>query len=146
MIVFDDEYYMKMAIQEAKKSEEKQEVPVGVVIVSRDKVIAKAHNLTETLGDITAHAEIMAITAATRFLGGKFLEDCVLYSTLEPCMMCAGAIKWARPSKLVFGAYDRKEGFQSRYKLSLHPKTQITGGILEPACVSLLQNFFKEKR
>ena len=139
---------MKMALREAERAFEMDEVPVGAIVVANKKVIAKAHNLTETLTDVTAHAEMQAITAAANSLGGKFLEDCTLYITLEPCIMCAGAIFWSRPYRIVFGAYDEKRGFLSSAfgKDILHPKTAMLGGVLEAECGALLKTYFQKKR
>jgi len=143
---FNDEYFMKKAFSEALQAFEKGEVPVGAVVVSNDKIIARAHNLTETLNDVTAHAEMQAITAAANLLGGKYLTDCVLYVTLEPCVMCAGALGWSQIGKIVFGAYDEKRGFQKFAKKAIHPKTEIVGGVHELECGELIQEFFKQKR
>ena len=142
---FDDVYFMKRALQEASTALEKNEVPVGAVIVMNDQIIARAHNLTETLNDVTAHAEMQAFTAATDFLGGKYLNQCTLYVTLEPCQMCAGASYWAQLGKIVFGAYDSQRGFQ-KCKTQLHPKTKVVGGVLEEECGSLIKQFFIQKR
>ena len=136
---------MKRALDEAYIALEKGEVPVGAVIVMHDKIIARAHNLTEQLNDVTAHAEMQAFTMAADFLGGKYLKDCTLYVTLEPCQMCAGASYWTQIGKIVFGAYDKNRGFQ-HYKTTLHPKTKVVGGILEEPCSTLITNFFKQKR
>ena len=143
---FNDEYFMKKAFSEALQAFEKGEVPIGAVVVAGGKIIARAHNLTETLNDVTAHAEMQAITAAANLLGGKYLNDCVLYVTLEPCVMCAGALAWAQIGKIVYGASDEKRGFKKFAPKSLHPKTEITGGILEIECAELLQEFFRQKR
>lgn len=142
---FDDVYFMKRALQEATTALEKNEVPVGAVIVMNDQIIARAHNLTETLNDVTAHAEMQAFTAAADFLGGKYLNQCTLYVTLEPCQMCAGASYWAQLGKIVFGAYDPQRGFQN-CKTQLHPKTKVIGGVLEEECGSLIKRFFVQKR
>ena len=142
---FDDTYFMKKALQEAENAFDKGEVPVGAIIVFKDKIIARAHNLTETLNDVTAHAEMQAFTAAADFLGGKYLKDCILYVTLEPCQMCAGASYWAQISKIVYGASEPERGF-TNLKTKLHPKTKIIGGVLENESVSLLKRFFIEKR
>lgn len=144
--VFSDENFMKKAIQEAEIAYAEGEVPVGVVIVCNNTVIAKAHNQTERLGDITAHAEIMAITAAANYLGSKFLTDCTLYASLEPCVMCAGAIKWARLERVVYGASDDKHGFMKYGKELLHPSTKLEYGICHDRCSELLKSFFKELR
>ncbi|MDX1285197.1 MAG: nucleoside deaminase [Draconibacterium sp.] len=143
---FNDEYFMKKAFSEALQAFEKGEVPVGAVVVSNGKIIARAHNLTETLNDVTAHAEMQAITAAANLLGGKYLNDCILYVTLEPCVMCAGALGWSQIGKIVFGASDEKKGYKKFAKKALHPKTEIVGGILETECSELLTEFFKLKR
>lgn len=136
---------MKMALQEAEKALEKDEVPVGCIIVSNDRIIAKSHNLTETLNDVTAHAEMQAITSAANFLGGKYLQNCTLYVTLEPCVMCSGALAWSQISKVVIGARDEHRGFINK-NLSLHPKTEIVTGILENECSEIVKTFFKNKR
>lgn len=143
--MFTDEYYMKMALQEAEIALEKDEVPIGCVIVSNNRVIARAHNLTETLNDVTAHAEMQAITSAANFLGGKYLKNCTLYVTLEPCVMCSGALSWAQISKVVIGARDEHRGFINKH-LSLHPKTEIITGVMENECSSIVKDFFKSKR
>jgi tRNA(adenine34) deaminase len=143
---FSDEYFMKKAFAEALQAFDKGEIPVGAVVVANGKMIARAHNLTETLNDVTAHAEMQAITAAANLLGGKYLNDCVLYVTLEPCVMCAGALGWSQIGKIVFGAPDEKRGFKKFAPKSLHPKTEIIGGVLEIECIELLQEFFKNKR
>ncbi len=136
---------MKMALSEAEIALEKDEVPIGCVIVSNNRVIARAHNLTETLNDVTAHAEMQAITSAANFLGGKYLKDCTIYVTLEPCVMCSGALSWAQISKVVVGARDEQRGFINKH-LSLHPKTEIVTGIMENECSSIVKEFFKSKR
>lgn len=136
---------MKMALQEAEAAKDLQEVPIGCVIVMNNRVIARGHNLTEQLNDVTAHAEMQAITSAANFLGGKYLKDCTMYVTLEPCVMCAGALAWSQISKVVIGARDEKRGFINK-NLQLHPKTKIITGILENECSVLLKAFFKEKR
>ena len=143
--MFTDEYYMKMALQEAEAALEKDEVPIGCVVVSNNRIIARAHNLTETLNDVTAHAEMQAITAAANFLGGKYLKDCILYVTMEPCVMCSGALSWSQISKVVIGARDEQRGFINKH-LSLHPKTEIITGIMESECSSIVKDFFKSKR
>lgn len=142
---FDDNYFMKKALQEAHIAFDKGEVPVGAIIVLKDKIIARGHNLTETLNDVTAHAEMQAFTAAADFLGGKYLKECVLYVTLEPCQMCAGASYWAQIGKIVYGASEPDRGFIN-LKTTLHPKTKVIGGILENDCSVLLKRFFIEKR
>ena len=143
--IFDDTYFMKKAFQEAEAAYEKGEIPVGAVIVIDDRVIARAHNLTETLNDVTAHAEMQAITAAANFLGGKYLQNCTLYVTLEPCQMCAGALYWSQISKIVYAAKDEQRGC-GVMKTKLHPKTKISGGIMEDEASKLLKQFFIEKR
>ncbi|WP_424273224.1 nucleoside deaminase [Eudoraea sp.] len=142
---FDDAYFMKRALQEAATAFEKGEVPIGAIIVVQDRIIARGHNLTEQLNDVTAHAEMQAITAAANFLGGKYLHNCTLYVTLEPCQMCAGALFWSQIPKIVFGAYDPQRGF-SALGGQLHPKTTISGGVLEAECAELLKRFFIQKR
>lgn len=142
---FDDAYFMRRALQEAQIALEKNEVPVGAVVVMQHKIIARGHNLTETLNDVTAHAEMQAFTAAADFLGGKYLRECTLYVTLEPCQMCAGASYWTQIGKIVFGASDLQRGYQ-HYKTTLHPKTKVIGGVLEEECSTLLKRFFIEKR
>ena len=142
---FDDTYFMKRALQEAELAFDKGEVPVGAVIVCKNQVIARAHNLTETLTDVTAHAEMQAFTSASDFLGGKYLKDCTLYVTLEPCQMCAGASYWAQIGKIVYGAKDAQRGCLN-LGTKLHPKTEIVGGVLEEECSKLLTRFFVEKR
>lgn len=142
----DDIFYMKAALAEAKKAYEEDEVPVGAVIVCKDRIIARAHNLTERLTDVTAHAEMQAITAAAETLGGKYLDKCTLYVTVEPCVMCAGAIAWSQMGRLVFGASDEKRGYRRYAPDALHPKTEVVCGILEEECASLMKNFFKGKR
>jgi len=142
---FDDAYFMKKALQEAEIAFEKGEVPVGVVIVVEDRIIARAHNLTEQLNDVTAHAEMQAITAAANFLGGKYLHNCTLYVTLEPCQMCAGALYWSQISKIVYGAKDTERGF-STMGTKIHPKTKVVQGVMEKETAQLLKRFFIEKR
>lgn len=136
---------MKMALQEAEAAKDLQEVPIGCVIVMNNRVIARGHNLTEQLNDVTAHAEMQAITSAANFLGGKYLKDCTMYVTLEPCVMCAGALAWSQISNVVIGARDEKRGFINK-NLQLHPKTEIITGVLENECSVLVKAFFKEKR
>jgi len=143
---FSDEYFMKKAFSEAVLAFEKGEVPVGAVVIGNQKIIARAHNLTETLNDVTAHAEMQAITAAANLLGGKYLNDCILYVTLEPCVMCAGALGWSQIGKIVYGATDEKRGFKKFAAKALHPKTEVIGGVLETECAELLQEFFRTKR
>ena len=144
--MLDDHYFMKQALQEAQKAYEKGEVPVGAVVVSQERIIARAHNLTETLNDVTAHAEMQAVTAAANLLGGKYLTDCTLYVTLEPCIMCAGALGWSQISRIVYGASDERRGYSEFAPKSLHPKTQISKGILADECLALIKDFFKSRR
>ncbi len=141
-----DEKYMRLALMEAEKAFAADEIPVGCVIVCENQIIGRGHNLTETLQDVTAHAEIQAITAAAQTLGGKYLQGCTLYVTVEPCVMCAGAIGWAQVARVVFGAADEKRGFQRFAPQALHPKCQVTQGVLETECRSLMQAFFQQKR
>jgi tRNA(adenine34) deaminase len=145
-MLLNDEYFMRMALTEAEKALERDEIPIGCVIVSKDLVIAKAHNMTETLNDVTAHAEMQAFTAASEYLGSKYLNDCTLYVTLEPCAMCLGGSYWTQIGKIVYGAEDKKHKHRFDKKQLLHPKTQIKGGVLEKECVRLLQHFFQAKR
>ena len=142
---FDDTYFMKRALQEAQLAFDKNEVPVGAVIVMNDQIIARAHNLSETLNDVTAHAEMQAFTAAANFLGGKYLKECTLYVTLEPCQICAGASYWTQIGKIVYGASEEKRGFVAM-KTTLHPKTKVLGGVLQKECSNLIKQFFIEKR
>lgn len=144
--VTSDEHFMKMAFQEAQAAGEKGEVPVGAVVVSKGRIIARGHNLTEALNDVTAHAEMQVITAAANHLSGKYLKSCTIYVTLEPCTMCAGALYWSQIGKLVFGAYDPKRGFQSAGKAELHPKTIVAGGVMEAPCAELIRTFFEKRR
>lgn len=143
--IFTDEYFMKKALQEAEIAFEKDEIPVGAVIVVNDTIIARTHNLTELLHDVTAHAEMQAITSAANFLGGKYLKGCTLYVTLEPCQMCAGALYWSQISKIVFGATDSKRGYKT-LGTQIHPKTEVVSGILEKECAELMTSFFLKKR
>lgn len=143
--MFPDEYFMRIALQEAYYALEQDEVPIGCVIVLKNKIIAKGHNLTERLKDITAHAEMQAITSAANYLGGKYLKDCTIYVTMEPCIMCAGALYWSQISKLVIGARDEKRGFINKH-INIHPKTEIITGIMENECCTILKEFFKTKR
>lgn len=142
----NDEYFMKQAIAEAKKARAKDEVPIGAVIVHGEQIIAKAHNLTETLHDVTAHAEMQAITMAADYMGGKYLTDCALYVTVEPCTMCAGAIGWAQISKVVYGAPDTKRGYSTIAPNALHPKCVVVSGVLQEECAELMTSFFKKLR
>ncbi len=142
---FSDEYFMKKALQEAELAFEKGEIPVGALIVVDNKIIARAHNLTELLNDVTAHAEMQAITSAANFLGGKYLTGCTLYVTLEPCQMCAGALYWSQISKIVFGASDENRGFE-KMGTQLHPKTTVVRGVLAEEASELMKRFFANKR
>ena len=145
--IFSDDYFMREALKEAQKAYDVDEVPVGVVIVCNNQIIARAHNLTERLHDVTAHAEMQAITSATHFLNGKYLNECTLYVTLEPCLMCAGAISWTQLKKLVYGASDTKRGFNLvKNTKILHPKTTVLSGILADDCAILIKTFFQKKR
>lgn len=144
--MFDDNHFMKCALCEAQKAFNKDEVPIGAVIVCRDTIIARAHNLVEHLNDVTAHAEMQAITAAAGTLGGKYLNDCTLYVTVEPCPMCAGAIGWSQLGRIVYGASDPKRGYTLLAPDVLHPKTTVTSGVLADEATTLIQSFFKKKR
>lgn len=141
-----DNDYMQLALAEAQQAFDADEVPVGCIIVAGNRVVGRGHNLTQTLSDVTAHAEIQAITAASQTLGGKYLNDCTLYVTIEPCVMCAGAIGWAQMGRLVYGASDPKRGYTVYAPKALHPKTQVTFGVLEHECQTLMENFFKKLR
>lgn len=141
-----DEQFMRKALYEAQKAAEEGEIPIGAVIVCNDRIISRAHNLTEKLHDVTAHAEMQAITAAADLLGGKYLSDCTLYVTIEPCVMCAGAIGWAQIGRIVYGANDEKRGYQLYAPRALHPKAVVTRGVLEAECRQMMQDFFKQKR
>jgi cytosine deaminase len=143
--MFSHEYFMQVALQEAYSALEENEVPIGCVIVLNNKIIAKGHNLTERLNDVTAHAEMQAITAGANFLGGKYLKDCTLYVTMEPCVMCAGALYWSQIARVVIGARDEKRGFINK-NVELHPKTELIIGILESECSHLVKSFFQDKR
>jgi len=143
---FDDVYFMKRALAEAEQAFAEGEIPVGAVVVCQNRIISRAHNLTEALNDVTAHAEMQAITAATNLIGGKYLIDCTLYVTLEPCTMCAGALNWSQVSRIVYGANDEKRGFRKFASNALHPKTILLGGILQNECALLLKKFFESKR
>jgi len=145
-MILNDEYFMREALKEAHRAFELDEVPVGAVVVCQNKIIARAHNYTEHLNDVTAHAEMQAFTAAANHLNGKYLQDCTLYVTVEPCVMCAGASYWTQIGKIVFGARDEKRGFLSTSKKILHPKTVLVAGILENECSELMKKFFKKKR
>lgn len=141
-----DENYMRKALAEAQEAYEAGEIPVGAIVVCRDRIISRAHNLTETLCDVTAHAEMQAITSAANTLGGKYLTDCTLYVTVEPCVMCAGAIGWAQIPRIVYGAPDDKRGFRRFAPQAMHPKAEILGGVLEEECAGLMKEFFKSRR
>ena len=141
-----DELYMRKALQEARAAYDEGEIPIGAVIVCQDHVIARAHNLTETLHDVTAHAEMQAITQAANELGGKYLTGCTLYVTVEPCTMCAGALGWSQIPRVVYGCRDEKRGFSDYAPRALHPRCKVTGGILEEECRQLMQDFFQQKR
>ena len=143
--IFTDEYFMKKALQEAYLAFDKDEIPVGAIVVINNRIIAKSHNLTELLNDVTAHAEMQAITASANFLGGKYLTNCTLYVTLEPCQMCAGALYWSQISKIVFGASDSQRGF-TKMGTQLHPKTIVVSGVLEEESGDLMKEFFRKKR
>jgi tRNA(adenine34) deaminase len=146
LTIFTDEYYMKEALKEAQKAFDEDEVPVGAVVVCDNKIIARAHNMTEKLNDVTAHAEMLAITSATNFLGGKYLNECTLYVTLEPCVMCAGALYWSQLKKMVYAAPDLKRGFSLVKSSILHPKTEVIKGIMQQEASDLVTSFFKSKR
>jgi len=141
-----DEQYMLRALEQAQMAADRDEVPVGVVVVCQDRIIARGHNLTETLNDVTAHAEMQAVTAAANALGGKYLSDCTLYVTVEPCVMCAGALAWAQVGRIVYGASDPKRGYSVYAPEALHPRTQVTAGVLAVECGELMRQFFKSKR
>ncbi len=139
-------YYMKEALKEAVRAYDLDEIPIGAIVVCRNKIIGRGHNLTERLNDVTAHAEMQAFTAAANFIGGKYLDECTLYVTVEPCVMCAGASMWTHVGQIVYGARDEKRGFLKVSKEILHPKTILTGGIMEKECAELMQEFFRKKR
>ncbi len=141
-----DIYYMQRALDEAKQAYKEGEIPIGAIVVCKNKIIARAHNLTETLHDVTAHAEMQAITIAANELGGKYLEDCTLYVTVEPCIMCAGALGWSQIKRVVFGCLDEKRGYHEYAPEALHPKANVIGGVLDSECKALMQRFFKERR
>ena len=142
----NDNFYMKQALAEANEAYKQGEIPIGAVVVCKDRIIAKSHNLTELLHDVTAHAEMQTITAAAEHLGGKYLTDCTLYVTVEPCLMCAGALGWSQISRIVYGASDEKRGYSRFAPKALHPRTEVTSGILAEECAELMQRFFREKR
>lgn len=141
-----DESFMQKALAEAQIALQEGEIPIGAVVVCRDRIIARAHNQTETLHDVTAHAEMLAITSASNLLGGKYLPECTLYVTVEPCVMCAGALGWSQMSRIVYGASDEKRGFSLYAPKALHPKATVTAGVLEAECAQLMKDFFKQKR
>ena len=143
---FSDNYFMKEALKEALKAQDADEVPVGAIIVCDDKIIARAHNYTRRLNDVTAHAEMQAFTSAFDYLGGRYLNECTLYVTLEPCIMCAGASFWSQLNKIIYGASDKKRGFSTISKSILHAKTEVIKGVLEKECSKILTDFFKKKR
>ena len=141
-----DEKYMRFALDEARQAFDEGEIPIGCVVVCRDRIVARCHNLTETLIDVTAHAEMQAITASANTLGGKYLSECTLYVTVEPCPMCAGALGWSQVARLVYGCADEKRGYREYAPRVLHPKTVVVGGVLEEACRQLMQDFFRNRR
>ena len=141
-----DVFFMRQAVEEAREALRQGEIPIGAVVVCRDRIIARAHNLTETLADVTAHAEMQAITSAANYLGGKYLSECTLYVTVEPCVMCAGAIGWAQVRRIVYGCADEKRGYQRFAPKALHPKATVVGGVMEEECRQMMQNFFRERR
>lgn len=143
--IFTDEYFMQIALSEAKFAFENGEIPIGAVVVANNRIIAKTHNLTETLTDVTAHAEIQAISSAANSIGGKYLKNCTIYITVEPCQMCAGALYWSQVSKIVYGASDNKRGF-TEMGGKLHPKTEVVTGVLEAECAALMKEFFQKRR
>lgn len=144
--MFDDNYFMRQALNEAQKAFDKDEVPIGAVIVAENRIIARAHNLTEMLNDVSAHAEMQAITIAADTLGGKYLKNCTLYVTIEPCPMCAAALNWAQITRIVYGASDEKRGYSLFTPSLLHPRTSVTSGIMADECSALMQSFFEKKR
>lgn len=144
--MLDDTYFMKQALAEAKKAFAKGEVPIGAVVVCNQQIIARAHNFTETLHDVTAHAEMQAITAAASYLGAKYLNDCILYVTVEPCVMCAGALYWSKVAKVVYGASEDKYGYTKKVPLALHPKTEVVVGVMADECAQIMKDFFITKR
>ena len=147
LTALSDEYFMREALKEAQKAFDAEEIPVGAIVVCNNKIIARAHNLTERLNDVTAHAEMQVITAAANYLGGKYLDECTLYVTLEPCVMCAGAIGWSQLGKIVYGATDTKRGYNLlNEKKVLHPKTEIVSGILQDECANMMRTFFLKRR
>lgn len=145
-VIMDDTYYMKLALREAQMAYHAGEIPIGCVMVCRDTVVARCHNMTQRLTDVTAHAEMQAITAASEQLGGKYLNDCTLYVTVEPCIMCAGALGWAQLGRLVFGCPDEKRGYQRFAPQALHPRTTVQTGVMEQECAELMTSFFRSRR
>ena len=146
LTIFSDDSFMREALKEARMAMDENEVPIGAVIVCENRIIARAHNLTERLNDVTAHAEMQAFTAAANFLGGKYLSECTLYVTIEPCPMCAGASFWTQIGRVVYGARDEKRGFTLLAVPILHPRTQVSSGVLEEECATLMRDFFRKKR
>lgn len=144
--MFDDEYFMRQALIEARQAADEDEIPVGAIVVCRNRIIGRGHNQTERLNDVTAHAEMLALTAATQLLGGKYLTECTLYVTMEPCVMCAGALNWAQLQRLVYGASDAKRGYSRCTPSLLHPRTSVTNGIMPDECSKIVLDFFKQKR
>lgn len=142
----EDEKFMRQALAEAQAAADAGEIPIGAVVVSNGRVIARGHNLTETLNDVTAHAEMQAITAAAEHMGGKYLTDCTLYVTIEPCVMCAGALGWSQIRRVVYGASEEKRGYQRYAPQALHPRTEVVGGVLEEECRAIMQQFFRQRR
>src|SRR3954468_19723049 len=145
-MIFNDEYFMREALKEARYAFEEDEIPIGAVIVAQNKIIARAHNLTERLTDVTAHAEMQAFTSASNYLGGKYLDECTLYVTIEPCIMCAGAAYWTQIGQVIYGARDEKKRFLNLSRSILHPKTALTGGVMEKDCKEIMQRFFQKLR
>lgn len=146
MATFDDEFFMRAALAEAMRAYDDAEVPIGAVVVADGKIIGRGHNMTEQMNDVTAHAEMLALTAAASTLGGKYLRDCTLYVTVEPCLMCAGAIGWAQVSRIVYGAGDEKRGYECYTDHPFHPRAEVTAGVLATECAALMQSFFKKLR
>ncbi len=144
--MFDDNYFMRKALDEAQQAFDMDEIPIGAVVVCQNRIIARAHNLTEHLNDVTAHAEVQAITSAANYLGGKYLKDCTLYVTVEPCVMCAGALAWAQIGRIVYGTAAEKSGYTQFAPKALHPKTEVMSGVLADECLNLMQAFFAKKR
>ncbi|MCM1450263.1 MAG: nucleoside deaminase [Clostridiales bacterium] len=145
-MIHDDNYFMAIAIAEAMHALENDEIPIGAVVVCNGQVVGRGHNMTERLGDVTAHAEMMAITSAEQTLGGKYLADCTLYVTVEPCLMCAGAIAWAQVKRIVYGAGDSKRGYSTYTPTPFHPRATVTGGVMEEECAKLMKDFFARRR